>query len=255
MLSDGSAPAIVRQLVNDAAPPIQGPVRSRDNAWTDLVLTLPILLLYHVGVVFLPVRNAADWVTSALVEFADRSLFYYLLVTATVGAAVVVFFLIVGQKRALSWQRFSMIAFEGVIYAVAMRLVAGYVVGQLRLSAGSLEQPGTMTGLVMSLGAGFYEELVFRVGIFALLGQLVSLAIIASPKPWKKALFWLGWAIASALLFSAWHHVGDLGEPFTQKAFVFRWVSGLVFTLIFTLRGFATVVWTHTLYDVWVMVL
>ncbi|MGC4067748.1 MAG: CPBP family glutamic-type intramembrane protease [Polyangiaceae bacterium] len=241
--------------MNDSASALQGPVRSRDNAWTDLVLTLPILLLYHVGVVFLPVRNAADWVTASLVDLADRSLFSYLLVTATVGAAVVVFFLFIGQKRALRWQRFAMIAAEGVVYAVTLRVVAGYVVGQLRLDSSGIVAPGPFTGLVMSLGAGFYEELVFRVGIFGLLGQLVYLAAVAAPKPWKKALFWLGWAVVSSFLFSAWHHVGELGESFTLEAFAFRWVAGLVFTLILALRGFATVVWTHTLYDVWVMVL
>jgi hypothetical protein len=245
----------VSAIAPNTPPAAQSPIRSRDNAWTDLVLTLPILLLYHVLVVFLPVRNAADWVTSALVEFADRNLYSYLLFTATVGAVVVVFFLVIGQKRALAWQRFAMIAVEGVIYAIALRLVAGYVVGQLRLSTETLAHPDAMTGLVMSLGAGFYEELVFRVGVFAVLGQVAAVALISSPSPWKKALFWLGWAAASAVLFSAWHHVGELGEPFTLQAFVFRWVSGLLFTLILALRGFATVVWTHTLYDIWVMVL
>jgi Type II CAAX prenyl endopeptidase Rce1-like len=234
---------------------VQSPVRSRDSAWTDLVLTLPILILYHIGVVFLPVRNAADWVTSALVEFADKSLFYYLLMTVTVGAVVIVFFLIIGQKRALAWQRFAMIAVEGVLYAVVLRLVAGYVVGQLRLAPDPLAHPDLLTGLVMSLGAGFYEELIFRVGLFALLGHLVTLTIVSSPSRWKNTLFWLGWALTCSMAFSAWHHVGELGEPFTLNAFVFRWVSGLVFTAILSLRGFATVVWTHTLYDIWVMVL
>lgn len=242
-------------IIPKASDPTATPIRSRDNAWTDLVLTLPILILYHVGVVFLPVRNAADWVTNALVEFADKSLFYYLLVTTTVGAVIVVFFLMIGQKRALAWQRFAMIAVEGIVYAVALRLVAGYVVGQLRLAADPLAHPDLITGCVMSFGAGFYEELVFRVGIFAVLGHLALVALVASPAPWKKALFWFGWAAFSSMLFSAWHHVGELGEPFTLNAFVFRWVAGLVFTLILALRGFATVVWTHTLYDIWVMVL
>jgi hypothetical protein len=238
-----------------ATPDPQNPVGSRDNAWTDLVLTLPILLLYHVGVVFLPVRNAADWVTSLLIDFSERSLFYYFLFTATVAAAVVVFFLVIGQKRALSWQRFAMIAVEGTLYAIAMRLVASYVVGQLRLSADGLAQPSLFTGLVMSMGAGFYEELFFRVGLFALLGHVASLALFASPTRTQRMLFWVGWAMGTSVVFSAWHHVGELGEAFTLAAFVFRAVAGLVFTLIYRLRGFATVVWTHTLYDVWVMVL
>lgn len=240
--------------MSDVSTNVPSPVRSKDNAWTDIALTLPIFLLYHAGVVFLPMRNAADWVTSQLVELAERNMFIYLALTASVGAAVVVLFLALGHKRALRWQRFAIIAAEGVVYAVTLRVVAGYVVGQLRLDAGA-PQLGLYAGFVMSLGAGFYEELIFRVVIFGLLGQVGLLALVASPAPWKKVLFWLGWAALTSLLFSGWHHLGEFGEPFTLAAFVFRWVSGLVFTLIFVTRGFATAVWTHTLYDIWVLVL
>jgi hypothetical protein len=241
--------------VTDVQQNVALPVRSHDNGWTDIGLTLPIFLLYHTGVVFLPIRNAADLVTSQLVEFAERSLVSYMAFTATVGAVVVILFLALGQKRALRWQRFAMIAAEGTVYAIAMRVIAGYVVGQLRLDAGAAPHFGLFAGLVMSLGAGFYEELIFRVGIFALLGQVAQLALLSAPTPMKKGLFWLGWATLTSMLFSGWHHFGDMGEPFTLSAFVFRWVSGLVFTIIFSLRGFATAVWTHTLYDIWVLVL
>lgn len=220
-----------------------------------MALTLPIFLLYHVGVAFLPMRNAADLVTSQLVELAERSLVMYLMLTVTVGAVVIVLFLALGQKRALRWQRFAMIAMEGVVYAIAMRVVAAYVVGALRLDAGMVPRLGLFSGMVMSFGAGFYEELFFRVGLFGLLGRLAMLALSSSPASWRKGFFWVGWALLTSMLFSAWHHLGEFGEPFTLNAFVFRWVSGLVFTLIFTLRGFATAVWTHTLYDIWVLVL
>ena len=57
----------------------------------------------------------------------------------------------------------------------------------------------------------------------------------------------------AAAAFSAWHYVGPLGDPFELRSFVFRWVCGLVFTLIYVFRGFAPVVWTHALYDIWVL--
>jgi hypothetical protein len=230
-------------------------VRSHDSAWTDIGLTLPIFLLYHTGVVFLPMRNAADLVTAQMVDLAERSLFFYFVLTASIGAATIVLFLLLGQKQSLRWQRFVMIALEGVVYAVALRVVAGYVVGQMRLDVGASPPIGLFAGLIMSLGAGFYEELFFRVGLFALLGHVAELAVVSSPSLWKRVIFWLGWALLTSMLFSGWHHVGELGEPFSLAAFVFRWVSGLVFTLIFATRGFATAVWTHTLYDVWVLVL
>jgi hypothetical protein len=56
-------------------------------------------------------------------------------------------------------------------------------------------------------------------------------------------------------VFSGWHYVGALGDTFDAKSFVFRWVCGMVFTAIYAFRGFAPAVWTHTIYDVWVMAL
>ena len=65
----------------------------------------------------------------------------------------------------------------------------------------------------------------------------------------------MAWAIASAVVFSGWHYVGPLSDPFHVQTFVFRAVCGLVLTAIYGFRGFAPAVWTHALYDVWVMVL
>jgi membrane protease YdiL (CAAX protease family) len=60
--------------------------------------------------------------------------------------------------------------------------------------------------------------------------------------------------VVSSVIFSAVHHVGNMAEPFTLGAFVFRFFAGGVFAFLFHLRGFAVAAWTHALYDVWVMV-
>jgi hypothetical protein len=71
----------------------------------------------------------------------------------------------------------------------------------------------------------------------------------------SRLLSRIGWAVACACLFSGWHYVGELGESFDLMTFVFRGVCGLVFTLIYHFRGFAPAVWTHALYDIWVLAL
>jgi hypothetical protein len=114
--------------------------------------------------------------------------------------------------------------------------------------------PSGFTGLVMSLGAGFYEEIAFRVLLFGLGAKLLVL-LFPLMLPFRQQLLRLGWSVVAAGIFSGWHYVGVLGEPFEPVSFVFRWVCGLVFTVIFVFRGFAPVVWTHALYDIWVMVL
>jgi hypothetical protein len=219
--------------------------------WTDLGLTLPIFLGYHLGVVFLPVRNAADVVTQELVQLADNNLVAYGGLTLAIGAVFTGVLAVIGRGQELRWDRFLWLALEGVAYAVAMRLVAGYVVGRLFLGPVT---GGPFTGIVMSLGAGFYEEIAFRVILFSLGLRLILLMHPGAAAP-RRALLTVGWGIVAAAVFSGWHHVGPLADPFDLRVFVFRWVCGGVFTLIYALRGFAPVVWTHALYDVWALVL
>src|SRR5262249_9686498 len=139
----------------------------RSDAWTDLGLTLPIFIAYHLGVIFLPIRNAADPVTSELKSLAKHSLPMYAGLTLAIGAAFVFVLWTLVQRKALSSTRFLLIAVEGTLYAVLMRVVGSYVVGSLRLApAGSDSSP--FVSVVMALGAGFYEEIAFRAGIFGI---------------------------------------------------------------------------------------
>ncbi len=231
-----------------------GPKAPVETAWgrsrplTDLGLTMPVFVGYHLGVVFVPVRNAADIVTQELVALASQNLLYYGGLTLAIATVFVGVLLVLGRGEALRWQRFASLAAEGVVYAVAMRLVAGYVIGKLALGApAGLES--RFAGAVMALGAGFYEEIAFRVGLYGLGARLADIVF-----PGRRLLVHLGWGLVAAALFSGWHHFGALGDPFDLKVFVFRWVCGVVFTVIYVFRGFAPAVWTHTLYDLWVLV-
>lgn len=226
----------------------------KSDAWSDLALTLPVFLGYHLGVAFLPMRNAADLVTHELVTLADNSILAYGGLTLAIGAAFVSVLFVLGRRHELKLARFVWIFAEGLIYAVAMRFLAGFVVGKLRLDAGAPPtEISAFGGLVMSLGAGFYEEVVFRVLLFGLGAKVLRL--FAEPITDGRAkLITFGWAIATAFAFSGWHYVGAYGDHFELSSFVFRWVCGLVFTAIYAFRGFAPVVWTHVIYDVWVLV-
>ncbi len=225
---------------------------SSSDPWTDLALTLPIFLLYHLGVVFLPVRNAADPVTSELKALAHHSLPLYASLTVAIGAAFVLVLALLGRGRSLSPSRFAWMAAEGVVYAIAMRLFGGWVVGNLPLAggdAGALPS-GPFGSIVMSLGAGFYEELLFRVGLFGVGAWVIKTMLGLGPSGLVALALW---ALASSAAFSGWHHVGPLADAFDGKVFAYRAACGLALTAIYAFRGFAPAVWTHTLYDVWAM--
>lgn len=101
------------------------------------------------------------------------------------------------------------------------------------------------TQLMISLGAGIYEELLFRV---LLVGSLAWIA---------RRLF--GWAplaagvaatLVGALIFSAFHYVGPYGDALELGSFTFRAVAGVLFSAMYLLRGLGITAWTHALYDV-----
>ncbi|MEP7049378.1 MAG: CPBP family glutamic-type intramembrane protease [Pseudomonadota bacterium] len=227
-------------------------LREGSGPWADLALTLPLFIGYHLGVVFLPVRNAADIVTRQLTELAQNSLATYLGLTSGIGLVFAGVLIMLGRGHTMRASRFAFVAVEGIVYAIAMRLAGQYVVSKLALLAAPAPE-GQFSSIVMSLGAGFYEEIAFRVGLFGL--GLRALFSLLGPMPRiKRMLVSTAWAVLGALAFSGWHYMGEYGETFELRSFVFRAVCGFAFTVIYAFRGFAPAVWTHTIYDAWVLV-
>lgn len=243
-------------------------LRDRPGAWVDLGLTLPIFLVYHLAVVFLDVKNATDMVTGTLLQLSAGDRSRYLLATLAIGVIFAGTFALAGRGQAFRPRKFFQIMVEGVVYAVLMRLAGAYAVGAI--FAGPLHEEGRLVGFVMSLGAGFYEELSFRVILFGLGAKLLvwlfahqrveltGTAAGAVAGTSRFSLRTLGlmaaWSVVCAIVFSGFHYVGPMADAFQGPSFVFRAVLGLVLTLIYATRGFAAAVWTHALYDVWVLV-
>jgi hypothetical protein len=189
----------------------------------------------------------------------------YLEITGGAGALLFLVLAVVGRREVLRTRKLVQIVIEGAAYATAMGSATSWVVGRIFAGAAAASAPprDAFTSVVMSLGAGFYEELAFRVLLFGLgakilvwlfARQSVSLVGTAPPLGLRAVLVMLVWAVVSAAVFSGMHYVGPLGDPFDARSFVARGVLGLALTLVYSMRGFAAAVWTHALYDVWVLV-
>ncbi len=241
----------------------------RPSPFVELALVLPVFLIYHLGVVFLDIQNATDFLTFGMLTLADGSKLRYLGLTACIGIALALIFLALGRGQAFQRKKFIQIALEGVAYAVIMRLISGLAITKLFAVAGKVGDTGPVEGLVLSCGAGFYEEIAFRVVLFGLGAKLLlwffsheqlSLTTVAGGGANKRKLSGRGmaaaavWAVVSAAIFSGIHYVGALGDPFELKSFLFRFLLGLCLTTVYLLRGFAAAVWTHAVYDIWVLV-
>lgn len=142
---------------------------------------------------------------------------------------------------------FVIMFIESLVYAVLLGPVIGYMLNFMQnyiALAASIYDFSFAYKVMLSLGAGFYEELVFRVIILS--GSVLTLTHALNLK--KTTAFFIA-AIFSSLLFSGFHYIGPFGEPFQFYSFAFRFFAGIIFALLYIGRGFGIAVYTHTLYD------
>jgi membrane protease YdiL (CAAX protease family) len=255
-----------------AASPQSSPVsRSARDYWrqsrrplASLLFVLPLLAIYEGGVIWLgpdAVRNGADvWLTQLM---APLGLAGMMLVPLTAVFILLAWHHVSGQ----GWHISALVLYTmlGECAALALLLV-GLAHAQANVMAlcgiagpsASVEYAPAcawtslpivrdfVAQLVRFFGAGIYEELLFRLLLLpvaiAVLGVLIGSAKV-------KVLA----AVAlTSLAFSAAHYIGPHGEQLIAYTFIFRFLAGVFFALLFVHRGFGIAAGTHALYDIFV---
>lgn len=216
-----------------------------------IVSILPLVVAYHLGIVQSghTERNMAEtWLTGPLqlVGLEAAHVLNLLLVIAFIAVLVRS-----GQKRPFT--PFVVVAMvgEAALYAALLYKGAPALAGMLDERAShvffsmNFKAPAS---LLLALGAGVYEELVFRLLLLGG-GALLLREVFRWSKAWS-----LGVAlVVSSLLFAGAHHLGALGEPLESYSFCFRAVCGLLLGFVFLTRGIGIAVWTHAIYNALVM--
>lgn len=99
--------------------------------------------------------------------------------------------------------------------------------------------------MAISVGAGLYEELLFRMMLIAVVHTLL---VDVGRLPHRVGA---GVAIAiSAVLFAIYHPLAGPDGTLLVGRLVFYLLAGLYFGLIYVVRGFGIVVAVHALYDI-----
>ena len=232
-----------------------------------ILFALPLLVLYHTLAALLArdptqsVRNGADvllqWAFAAIIGRQGPLVLGALLIVTGV-------WLVARDLRrrggGVSASVFALMFLESTMLALAFGTVVGLVTATLlgrvplfmhalpALAASQVEALGWWTRVMLSLGAGLYEELLFRVVIVGALFVLAGRLLRWTPRAAGIAAVLLG-----ALLFSAFHYIGPFGDPLQLESFVFRFVAGVFFSGMYLLRGFGITAWTHALYDLFLL--
>lgn len=235
-------------------------IRSNQSVY-QLLFLLPLLLIYEIAAVLVnfnapfEMRNGADILLKyTFYSLGIESVFSFVMVTLL----FVVLMLIVAMKKYQKRIRFSYFAgmfSESLVYAFIIGIVSSKIAVAvtsanpfLATSVSDGGMPNTiMHQLMIGIGAGVYEEIVFRALLITLL-----LAVINRVKYLKEHKMVIA-VFISAILFSAFHYVGEFGEIFNVITFSYRLVAGLLLSALFILRGIGVCAWSHAIYDVYVV--
>ncbi len=227
----------------------------------NLLFLMPFLLIYQAALFFTksPVDNAAAaWVRALFHGLGHRgSLLVTLLVALSLALVVIVRVRDATRDRGI----FGGMLAEGLCYGALLGTVAGMLATSLPMervvALASLQgnSGSTIAGLQegvrdlgLAVGAGIFEELVFRGvlcwGLFALLRHAIGTDRISAG---CVAI------LVSSYVFSDYHHWGVTGEPYVSEVFAFRFHAGIVLGAVFLFRGLGIAAFAHGFYDALVM--
>jgi hypothetical protein len=226
---------------------------------SSLVFLIPWLVLYEFGVLLMgqeqpdAVRNGADfWMRSLL----GRAGLGPVLLPVLVLSVLLVWHLAARKAWRVKPETLAGMFGESILLAIVL-VAAGQLHDLMfRLwSPAAADSPellsvaGPVTRTVSYIGAGVYEEVMFRL----LLVPAAWLGFRMFEFPPKSAAVMA--AVSTSFLFALAHHVGPAADTFNVFAFSFRAAAGLFFAAVFLLRGFGITVGCHAAYDLLVGVL
>ena len=228
------------------ALPLATYLRARLDPLTSLVFATPVFLLYSLGVPFMKVQNGVDIFTSLLISTVHQDLRLYVAVIGGMVAGLFGTMWFLRSRGVIRAAAFGPVLAESCVWALILWLSVGWATAKLlhmQLAAGA-PPVGISAAIVLSAGAGFYEELVFRAGFFSGGSKIVTALTGFSP---VFSLVLAG--VVSSVIFSAVHYLGTFGDAFELSSFTFRALMGLMLAAIYRFRGFAVAVYAHALYD------
>ena len=215
------------------------------------LFTVPLFLIYEIGIFLTSsddmfvLRNGADaLMRQILAPFGITGLYW-------VGLIFFIGFIIAFILQRKFWEEtqihsdyFLLMMVESVGWSVLIYFLMTNVYLLLMNPTGSM----LVQQVTLAVGAGIYEEFLFRVLLIA--GISVILGFIFQ---WSdKTRNWAAMVIAAGI-FSSFHFIGEYGDFFSFNIFMVRFLAGIALGTLYFLRGFGITAWSHAVYDLIVL--
>lgn len=235
-----------------------------------LVFLLPFIILYEILVLVInpqllsePVTNvrggvvAFVWIQNFLQYFGLDAKSSWLCAPLVIIVTLLILQLTSRRQWKIVLSDFPAMALECIVISLPL-IVLALVLNRpsqqqaaCLLAAANFSHHSFMLDIITGIGAGIYEELIFRLLLIGLL-MLFFETILGVNR--KKAIVIS--VIVSAVLFSLHHHFVFLNgrfaraEVLTLAPFIFRTIAGVYFATVFAIRGFGIVAAAHIFYDI-----
>ena len=206
-----------------------------------LVFIAPLLVIYETGMVIWGVQNGADAWLRQLLDLMGFS--QHLLLPLLTVCVLLAWHYLTHEPWRFSPGVLSPMLVECLLLAIFLRVVLVFQ-GTFLSAVQQAAETGVIAKIVGYLGAGIYEELLFRLILLSAIVWLIRRRWTAQNPSLVLAV------LLSSLIFAIAHYVGHAGDAFQWFSFLFRFMAGVFFSILFIYRGFGIAAGAHAAYDI-----
>lgn len=245
-----------------ASPTLEGYWRHSQQPLQAMLFLLPLIVLYELALPYF----GHDRVRDAMSDIYARRLLYRFFEMLGVsgyylpGLIVIVVLLSWHFARRDPWRvrpgLYGWMTCESLLLSLPLfvfQMVLFRHVAMMALQAGGSGGPHWRAEVIFAVGAGIYEEMLFRLIGITLLHLLLA-DLLAIPRRFADPAA----VIVAALLFAFYHFPDGFDSPrnpFAWGKFIFYTAAGVYFGVIFVWRGFGIAAGTHAMYDLLLVML
>ena len=222
------------------------------TSFYSFLFTLPLFFLYEINILFLSwddiliVRNGADFLMRNILESFDIYGLYGLGLVFFLGLLVTyIFFIKEDQQHEVNVNFLFIMLAESMLWSVVLYFLLFKFMVLLMNPVGKT----ILQQVTLAIGAGIYEEFLFRVLLIAGLSGILGFVFM-----WDKTFKNIIAVVLSGGIFSAFHFMGEYGDFFSMELFLIRFFAGLILGVLYMYRGFGITAYTHSIYDLIVLI-
>ena len=222
------------------------------TSFYSFLFTLPLFFIYEINILFLSwddilvVRNGADFLMRNILESFDIYGLYGLGLVFFLGLLVTyIFFIKEDQKQEVNVNFLFIMLAESMLWSVFLYFLLFKFMVLLMNPVGKT----ILQQVTLAIGAGIYEEFLFRVLLIAGLSGILGFVFM-----WNKTFKNIIAVVLSGGIFSAFHFMGEYGDFFSMELFLIRFFAGLILGVLYMYRGFGITAYTHSIYDLIVLI-